>query len=580
LLRRPGVPAFVALLLAAALLAPAPAVASRAVADSSRPDPAFELNRPPGPVGSYRPRFVHQTQNNCAFASAAMLIDKWTGGDKRPAQDRLRAASGVSTTEGVGMSQLARAVQKATQLKLLWSPGGGDPMNWDALMGRLSRGGAAVLAGAYSRLPAHYQRWNREYAALGASLSGHAVYIERYQPGRRGGRVWMMDPLAGGSRYEGEWISAHDLRAFAWRNARGLVHAVATPEPPPLAGYEFGVPELIDPDRAMAGGQVSVAIPLTVRAGWSNPDNLALSVVWHPETIEPDPDEVAARYLADVAAAREALLAEAAPARAPDRRDVEDGLELPAEAASPDPAADISAEDLAAWRAAASAGATADASTAVEPLAEELAEAQQVPVEDSQVDGHKTRSLKPTKPVLVPLTPRGNMLVAKVGAPELAGTYRLSMELQRRGGGEFEGRQAPSLADVAVQLRGPLVAEYGALKMPSEVVQGTVATVSLTVGNLGSRDWRGENKLRLVGTWQTAAGSWQAGSTTVALESLDRSKVTLDVVAPTDADAGSLVIQLVTGDGVPLSEYGLRPVVVELEFEPLVGTAENQAAQE
>jgi hypothetical protein len=94
-----------------------------------------------------------------------------------------------------------------------------------------------------------------------------------------------------------------------------------------------------------------------------------------------------------------------------------------------------------------------------------------------------------------------------------------------------------------------------------------VASVELNVANLGSSDWREGNELELVGTWQTSTGTSQAGTTVVTLGSQKRGTFTLDVIVPTDSLAGDLVIGLVTADGVPLSEYGLAPVVLALEFE-------------
>lgn len=163
-----------------------------------------DLRYPEAPLEAYRPRFVRQTGKNCAFASAAMLLDKWTRGALRPSQARLRAASRVPDTEGVNFAALSRAVARVTDVDLRYSPNGGDPLTWPALLSRLARGGGAVVGGAYSRLPRHYQRWGREFASRGASASGHAVYVERYEPTRAGGRVWMMDPLAKSARYSGE----------------------------------------------------------------------------------------------------------------------------------------------------------------------------------------------------------------------------------------------------------------------------------------------------------------------------------------------------------------------------------------
>jgi hypothetical protein len=503
---------------------------------------AADLKRPAASLSSRRPRFVHQSQNNCAFASAAMLVDKWTGGQRRPDQNRMRTASRAPRSGGVGMSQLARGMQSVTGMRVLWSPSGGDPLTWNGLMARLGKGGAAVIAGSYSHFPSHYQRWGRSYAALGPTLSGHAVYIERYEPGRRGGRVWMMDPLASGSNYEGEWIPADDLKRFIWKGGQGFVHAAATPEPPPLAGIEFGSPEVIDAGLAFAGEKMSISIPLDIRPGWTAPDNLGLSVVWHPQALDPDVEVIASAYLADMAAARaeaEAALSTAASDET-----------LDSSRTSAVPVADMSPEALGEWR-------SRQPRTAV-------AEQQST---DEQAGPADPRPLRPTKPVVVPLTGRGKTLVAQLKAPTGAGTYRLSVEVKRRDGTAFPGAKAPRLADMNVRLRGTLAAQYGSPGTSDAITQGRVASVELNVANLGSSDWREGNELELVGTWQTSTGTSQAGTTVVTLGSQKRGTFTLDVIVPTDSLAGDLVIGLVTADGVPLSEYGLAPVVLALEFE-------------
>ena len=512
---------------------------------------AADLKRPAASLSSRRPRFVHQSLNNCAFASAAMLVDKWTGGQRRPDQNRMRTASRAPRTGGVGMSQLARGMQSVTGMRVLYSPGGGDPLTWNGLMSRLGKGGAAVIAGSYSNLPSHYQRWGRSYAALGPTLSGHAVYIERYEPGRRGGRVWMMDPLASGSSYDGEWIAADDLKRFIWKGGRGLVHAAATPEPPPMAGFEFGSPVVIDAGLALAGEKVSVSIPLGIRPGWTAPDNLGLSVVWHPQTLDPDVAGIAAAYLADVAAARAEAEAGATAALAAAGSDES----LDSGRTSAAPVADMSAEALAEWRSRQPRTAVVEQESTDEP-AEPAA----------------LGPLGPTRPVVVPLAARANALIAELKAPMGAGTYRLSVELRRRDGAAFPGQQAPRMADMNVRLRGTLAAQYGLPSTSDVFSQGSVATVELNVANLGSSDWLAGNELELVGTWQTSTGTSQAATTVVALGSQKRGTFTLDVIVPTDSPAGDLVIGLVTADGVPLSEYGLAPVVLALEFDLVPAT--------
>ena len=90
------------------------------------------------------------------------------------------------------------------------SPGYGDTMTWWQLLDRLAHGGGAVLIGEYSRLPNHYTRWEQRFA--NRRKSSHAVYIQSYD--RVHGKVWLMDPLAGGD-YPGEWIDVGTLHRFA-----------------------------------------------------------------------------------------------------------------------------------------------------------------------------------------------------------------------------------------------------------------------------------------------------------------------------------------------------------------------------
>ena len=391
-------------------------------APSGTPD---DLRRPDPPLSSPTPGFVRQTGKNCAFASAAMLLDKWTAGGQRPSQYRLRAASRVPATKGVGLAAVALAVARVNRIDLRYSPGGGDPLTWDGLLGRLARGGGAIVAGSYSRLPRHYQRWDRGFAAKGRLGSGHALYVERYEPGRGGGRLWMMDPLATAAGYRGEWISVRALRNFTWRNPKGLVTAAATPEPAPLAGYSFGATQLAGP--VAAGGQAAVMLPVEVRGGWPEPDGLAVDAEWTLLEAATDP--------------------------------------FPAIGAGPDSATDDEAADLAPIE----IGIRASANPAAEHTDDPAADA--------------------SPPGVARLTYAKGTLEAAISAPPAAGSYSLRLSLRRRDGAAFESPAAPALAPLYVRVHGPLAGEVALLDMPPTLTQGSQTTVTLSITNLGSEDW-------------------------------------------------------------------------------------------
>ena len=172
--------------------------------------------------------------------------------DRRPVDRRALRAYAYVASGASSLRDVARGTANLLGLHLRYSPDGGDPMTWSTLLTRLARGGGAVLEGAYSRMPRYFQRWDRKFAASGPAKSGHAVYVERYEPRR--GRVWLMDPLGQGD-YRGEWISVWDLRRFA-AFSRGLVRAAATPAPPP-------------PSRSRRSGSDNPGSPATRRSARS-----------------------------------------------------------------------------------------------------------------------------------------------------------------------------------------------------------------------------------------------------------------------------------------------------------------------
>ena len=193
-------------------------------------------------AGIYTPTFITETDQpspwiDCMWASATMLLDKWSAGSLKVDRHVLRAASG-DTDGGSSMYDVARGTQKLYGLNLAYSPDGGDPMTWADLLDRLSHGAGAVLGGNYSKLPEHYTRWDPRFAAK--ENPAHAVYVERYDVAND--RVWLMDPLGRGD-YDGEWISVANLRAFAYIARGGLVFATASPTvalAPSADGYTFG----------------------------------------------------------------------------------------------------------------------------------------------------------------------------------------------------------------------------------------------------------------------------------------------------------------------------------------------------
>ena len=204
-----------ALLAAACLLTAFPAAA-----------PASALE-PPRPLPGYKARFVTQTDQrpfiDCLWASGAMLLDKWTNGDRRITHQRLRALSG-DTSGGSQFRNMKVAFDKLG-FGFRYSPDGGDPMTWSQLLTRLAKGSGAVVLGDYHKLPRYFGRWDYAFWKKRGKKDNHALYIERYD--RKRGRVWLMDPLARGD-WQGEWISVFAISRFVWRQG-GAVAAATTP---------------------------------------------------------------------------------------------------------------------------------------------------------------------------------------------------------------------------------------------------------------------------------------------------------------------------------------------------------------
>jgi hypothetical protein len=255
--------------------------------------PASALE-PPRPLPGYHPRFVTETDEHpwtdCLWASAAMLLDKWTNGDETRTHNQLRALSG-DRTGGSTFKDLAVAFRKvgfSTPSNLA-----GSRLSWHELLKRLRNGAGAIVLGDYGDLPRWYGRWDYgfwkggpldKHAAKAAKekahdegkgkgkgkvkikmkADNHAVYVERYDPRHR--RVWLMDPLARGD-WHGEWISVRSLMRFAWSSG-GRVFAVVTPTaaPAPFSGVR-----LRDPEVDLSDAAVTASWGVQAPGGWRWP---------------------------------------------------------------------------------------------------------------------------------------------------------------------------------------------------------------------------------------------------------------------------------------------------------------------
>jgi hypothetical protein len=236
------------------------------------PRPAAALE-PPRPLPDHRPEFVTETDTrpwvDCMWASAAMLLDKWTNGDVRITHGKLRRLSG--DRGGSSLEDLQVAFRKLG-FDVPLDASGDSTLTWRGLLGRLRNGAGAVVLGDYGDMPRWHARWDRSFWRKKGKKDNHAVYVERYD--RKRGRVWIMDPLARGD-WHGEWIRVSALRRFAWFKG-GRVAAVTTPTaaPAPFAGVVPGQPTVGLSDAALTttwklrtpkgwtwrGGDVNVSI--------------------------------------------------------------------------------------------------------------------------------------------------------------------------------------------------------------------------------------------------------------------------------------------------------------------------------
>ena len=229
----PGRPArtFGALALAIAFLLPA-----------AVPAAAREPHRP---LPNYHPEFITQREggaatSDCLWASASMLVEKWTAGRMTISKDRLRRMSG-DMKKGSNFEDLA-PVMRQLGLRAKWSPEGGDYVTWGGLRDRIRKGGGAILLGDYHDLPRWYGRWAPTFWKKKGKKDNHAIYLDRYDG--RTDQFWVMDPLAPAG-WKGEWIPAHYLRAFAWSTGGGGLWAMLTPtaKRAPFSGVKLTAPE-------------------------------------------------------------------------------------------------------------------------------------------------------------------------------------------------------------------------------------------------------------------------------------------------------------------------------------------------
>jgi hypothetical protein len=259
---------------------------------------------PPRPLPGHRPVFVTETDTrpwvDCLWASASMLLDKWSNGDVRISHGRLRRLSG-DLHGGSSLEDLQVALRRLGY-RIALDANGHSTLTWGGLLSRLRRGAGAVVMGDYGDLPRWYGRWDaRFWRSKGKKKNDdHAMYVERYDARR--GRVWVMDPLGRGD-YHGEWMSIGNLYRFAWFSG-GRVQAVTTPtaKAAPYKGVRVGAVRF---ERSASA--VTAVWPLEAPRRWRFPGADARV------SISPAGDALAAAAM--TAAAAVTAGAAAAPAR-------------------------------------------------------------------------------------------------------------------------------------------------------------------------------------------------------------------------------------------------------------------------
>src|SRR3990172_3898291 len=121
---------------------------------TSMPSPALALD-PPQPLPGYRPTFVTEREpgpwEDCVWAAASMLLDKWTNGRTTVDHERLRALSG-DLDGGSSLVHVQRAFAKLG-IAMTASPIAGDSITWDELLDRLGQGGGATRSAITAGCP-------------------------------------------------------------------------------------------------------------------------------------------------------------------------------------------------------------------------------------------------------------------------------------------------------------------------------------------------------------------------------------------------------------------------------------------
>lgn len=279
------------------------------------PMPVLALD-PPRPLPGYQPAFVTERGpgiwEDCIWASASMLLDKWTNGVTTVSRRQLRTLSGDAAA-GSNLADVKRAFARLG-VALKTSPGGGDSVTWSELLDRLGHGGGAILLGDYSRLPRTYGRWDPAYWSNDGPLDDHALYLDRYD--RQTSRILVMDPLAPAG-WTGEWIPVSALRKFAWRAPGGALWTAMTPAalPAPFDGVELG-----DPTASTDASSLLVTWPIVhAPDGWIYAD-ATVTTQMTPVTDDDIADVVISALAVRTAsfdASMPALSAPAAPSVAP-----------------------------------------------------------------------------------------------------------------------------------------------------------------------------------------------------------------------------------------------------------------------
>src|SRR3990172_2907708 len=219
-------------------------VIAAAFALTSMPGPALALD-PPQPLPGYRPTFVTEREpgpwEDCVWAAASMLLDKWTNGQTTVDRERLRALSG-DLDGGSSLVHVQRAFAKLG-IAMTASPIAGDSITWNELLDRLGQGGGAILLGDYGKLPRKYGRWDPSFWENEGVLDDHALYLDSYD--RERGVVLVMDPLAPAG-WAGGWVPVKALKRFAWHGRGGAIWTAMTPvaRAAPFEGVAFGDPAI------------------------------------------------------------------------------------------------------------------------------------------------------------------------------------------------------------------------------------------------------------------------------------------------------------------------------------------------